>query len=123
MIGVGRPRLGLGGVAILALALLGAVCSASPTRDLKARWYFPEEIDVLSVTVQELQQFLSNGTVTSVQLTQRYLVSDSTLPIHFPPERGSYTIIAAPLAVADAAAVIGQHRQQQSCRVVPLRCY
>jgi hypothetical protein len=83
---IGAGRLGFGGVATLAVALLGAVCSASPTRDLKARWYFPEEIDVLSVTVQELQQFLSNGTVTSVQLTQRYLVSGSTFPLHLLPK-------------------------------------
>ncbi|ORY32178.1 amidase signature domain-containing protein [Naematelia encephala] len=40
---------------------------------LQSRWYFPPEIDVLSATIQDLQGFLSNGTVTSVQLVQHYL--------------------------------------------------
>jgi hypothetical protein len=42
--------------------------------DLQARWYFPASIDLLSVTIKDLQLLLSNGTITSVQLTQRYLV-------------------------------------------------
>jgi hypothetical protein len=40
----------------------------------QARWYFPSEVNVLTATIQDLQAFLSNGTITSVQLTQRYLV-------------------------------------------------
>jgi hypothetical protein len=43
--------------------------------DLQARWYFPATIDLLSITIKDLQLLLSNGTITSVQLTQRYLVS------------------------------------------------
>lgn len=50
------------------------VCLGGPT-DLHARWYFPASIDLLSVTISDLQQLLSNGSITSVQLTQRYLVS------------------------------------------------
>ena len=50
------------------------VCLGVPT-DLQARWYFPESVDLLSVTIQDLQQLLNNGTITSVMLTQRYLVS------------------------------------------------
>ena len=50
------------------------VCLGVPT-DLQARWYFPASIDLLSITIQDLQLLLSNGTITSVQLTQRYLVS------------------------------------------------
>ncbi|KAJ9105046.1 hypothetical protein QFC19_003678 [Naganishia cerealis] len=51
-----------------------SLASATPTpRDLKARWYFPAEVDVLTATVKDLQEFLSNGTITSVQLTQHYL--------------------------------------------------
>lgn len=62
---------------LLATGILST--SAAPSkRDLQSRWYFPAEIDVLSVTIQELQQFLTNGTVTSVQLTQRYLVRTDT---------------------------------------------
>ena len=49
-------------------------CLAVPT-DLQAPWYFPASIDLLSVTIRDLQLLLSNGTITSVQLTQRYLVS------------------------------------------------
>ncbi|KAJ9121281.1 hypothetical protein QFC24_004617 [Naganishia onofrii] len=57
------------------LAVLAAsFASATPTpRDLKARWYFPAEVDVLTATIKDLQEFLSNGTITSVQLTQHYL--------------------------------------------------
>lgn len=50
------------------------VCLGVPS-DLQARWYFPASIDLLSVTIKDLQLLLSNGTITSVQLTQRYLVS------------------------------------------------
>jgi hypothetical protein len=58
------------------LAVLAAsFAPATPTpRDLKARWYFPAEVDVLTATIKDLQEFLSNGTITSVQLTQHYLV-------------------------------------------------
>jgi hypothetical protein len=49
------------------------VCLGVST-DLQARWYFPASIDLLSVTIKDLQLLLSNGTITSVQLTQRYLV-------------------------------------------------
>ena len=54
----------------------GLICSSAPplARDLTTTWSFPSEIDILSVTIQELQQFLTNGTLTSVQLTQKYLV-------------------------------------------------
>ncbi|KAJ9094744.1 hypothetical protein QFC21_005902 [Naganishia friedmannii] len=57
------------------LAVLAAsFASATPTPlDLKARWYFPAEVDVLTATIKDLQGFLSNGTITSVQLTQHYL--------------------------------------------------
>lgn len=56
-------------------ALAASLVSATPTpRDLKSRWYFPTEVDVLTATVKDLQAFLSNGTITSVQLTQHYLV-------------------------------------------------
>ncbi len=57
--------------------LLSSLAAASPAgkRDLKSRWYFPAEVDVLTATVKDLQEFLSNGTITSVQLTQHYLVS------------------------------------------------
>lgn len=55
--------------------LAAAFVSASPTpRDVQARWAFPAEVNVLTATVKDLQEFLSNGTITSVQLTQRYLV-------------------------------------------------
>ena len=50
------------------------VCLGVPT-DLQARWYFPASVDLLSVTNKDLQLLLNNGTITSVQLTQRYLVS------------------------------------------------
>lgn len=50
------------------------VCQAVPT-DLQARGYFLASIDLPSVTTKELQLLLSNGAITSVQLTQRYLVS------------------------------------------------
>jgi hypothetical protein len=56
----------------LALLLSGLV-SGSPAGT--KRWYFPAEVDVLTATVKDLQAFLSNGTITSVQLTQHYLVS------------------------------------------------
>jgi hypothetical protein len=49
------------------------VCLGVPS-DLQTRWYFPPSIDLLSVTIRDLQLLLSNGTITSVQLTQRYLV-------------------------------------------------
>jgi hypothetical protein len=70
-------RLGLFTTLSLALSVLTSNTLARPsgTGSLDRRWDFPSEIDVLSVTLQELQQFLSNGTVTSVQLVQRYLVS------------------------------------------------
>lgn len=57
--------------------LISFFLSLTPIQSIATdkRWYFPSEVDVLSVTVQELQQFLSNGTITSVQLTQHYLVS------------------------------------------------
>ncbi len=65
-------------VAYLALYLFASSTWALAARpDLKTRWSFPSEIDVLSVTIQELQQFLTNGTVTSVQLVQKYLVSST----------------------------------------------
>lgn len=36
---------------------------------------FPEEINLLTATIQDLQAWLKNGSVTSVQLTKEYLVS------------------------------------------------
>ena len=59
----------------IALSCLTLVFGRSVTTgpDLQSRWYFPAEIDILSVTVRDLQAFLSNGTITSVQLTQKYL--------------------------------------------------
>jgi hypothetical protein len=72
-------RVGAFVAASLALSLFTSSTLGLPSTSSSAavdkRWYFPSEIDILSVTLQELQQFLSNGTVTSVQLTQRYLVS------------------------------------------------
>jgi hypothetical protein len=67
----------IGAIAALsiALSLFTTTFGRPAVSSLDKRWYFPSEIDLLSVTLQELQQFLSNGTVTSVQLTQRYLVS------------------------------------------------
>ncbi|KAK8866203.1 hypothetical protein IAR55_001354 [Kwoniella newhampshirensis] len=65
----------LGLIYLLSSLTLGLLSLAAPS-NITPRWYFPSEIDVLSVTVQELQQFLSNGTVTSVQLVQRYLEMD-----------------------------------------------
>lgn len=58
------------------LALLAAtLVSASPApRNVQARWAFPAEVNVLTATVKDLQEFLTNGTITSVQLTQHYLV-------------------------------------------------
>jgi hypothetical protein len=35
---------------------------------------FPAQIDLLTATIQELQSHLSNGLITSQQLTQEYLV-------------------------------------------------
>jgi hypothetical protein len=55
------------------ICLVSKVCLGQPT-DLQTRWYFPASIDLLSVTIKDLQLLLSNGTITSVQLTQRYLV-------------------------------------------------
>lgn len=56
-------------------ALAASLISSTPLqRDLKARWDFPAEVDVLTTTIKDLQEFLSNGTITSVQLTQHYLV-------------------------------------------------
>lgn len=57
-------------VAIVALA-----CSPAQGLLAKPRWDFPSDIDVLSLGVRELQQYLSSGKLTSVQLVQRYLVS------------------------------------------------
>lgn len=59
-------------VAILALA-----CSPAQGLLAKPRWDFPSDIDVLSLGVRELQQYLSSGKLTSVQLVQKYLVSRS----------------------------------------------
>lgn len=36
---------------------------------------FPRQINLLTATIQELQGHLTSGLVTSVQLTQEYLVS------------------------------------------------
>lgn len=60
--------------ALFALAVAAIAGLAAPTV-LQERWYFPSSVDLLSVTIQDLQAYLSNGTITSVQLTQRYLVS------------------------------------------------
>jgi hypothetical protein len=66
------------GLAVFSSTVLGRPSTYRASLD--KRWDFPAEIDVLSVTLQELQQFLSNGTVTSVQLVQRYLVSIYPMP-------------------------------------------
>ena len=73
-----NQHLAMRGLLRLATGLLAvsptALCHpTSQPHSLETRWYFPSEIDLLSVTVQDLQKFLSNGTITSVQLTQKYL--------------------------------------------------
>lgn len=67
---VSFPRL-----ALTTLTLGGIFASAAPSslESSTKRWYLSPEVDILSVTIRDLQAFLSNGTITSVQLTQRYL--------------------------------------------------
>lgn len=79
---IGKSELIMRSTTLLApLTLLAAAfVSASPTpRDVQARWAFPAEVNVLTATVKDLQEFLSNGTITSVQLTQHYLVSGTII--------------------------------------------
>jgi hypothetical protein len=71
----------LGRLVAYILPFLTACLAAPP--DLQARWYFPASIDLLSVTIKDLQLLLSNGTITSVQLTQRYLVSQDKYRVDF----------------------------------------
>ena len=61
---------------LLLLIAISAV-TASHSSFPQVRWAFPSGVDVLSATIQDLQQYLSNGTITSVQLVQHYLVRSS----------------------------------------------
>jgi hypothetical protein len=66
--------LALKSIALSAALAASLVASTPLNRDLQPRWDFPAEVDVLTATIKDLQEYLSNGTITSVQLTQHYLV-------------------------------------------------
>lgn len=66
--------LALKSIALFAALAASLVASTPLNHGLKPRWDFPAEVDVLTATIKDLQEFLSNGTITSVQLTQHYLV-------------------------------------------------
>lgn len=70
--------LALKSLALFAALAASLVVSTPLNHDLKPRWDFPAEVDVLTATIKDLQEFLSNGTITSVQLTQHYLVRTRT---------------------------------------------
>lgn len=60
-------------LSVTLLAVFGGLASAAPSSPSSKRWYLSPDVDILSVTIRDLQAFLTNGTITSVQLTQRYL--------------------------------------------------
>lgn len=61
--------------AVLGSSLFGAHGSAH-LQGLRTTTGFPSEINLLTATIQDLQAYLKNGSVTSVQLTKEYLVSN-----------------------------------------------
>ncbi|KAJ9124753.1 hypothetical protein QFC24_003121 [Naganishia onofrii] len=63
---------------VLTTVLLGSTLLAGPQcatyQALHPKSDFPSDINLLTATIQDLQAYLTNGSITSVQLTKEYLV-------------------------------------------------
>lgn len=49
--------------------------SVAESRLDKSRGQFPQQINLLTATIRDLQDHLASGAITSVQLVEEYLVS------------------------------------------------